>query len=84
MTIDSEGIINIKVFLESIDDSENTIFKLSNNGNYYHVTYKQLMQSVLKDRTDVTLLELVSLTSSVKDRIDGILEGHRYYSRNKK
>jgi hypothetical protein len=80
--IDNEGIINVRAFLESIDDDENTVFKLSNNGNYYHITYKQLMRSILKDRTDVTLPELVSLTSSVKERMDGFLEGHKYYSKS--
>jgi hypothetical protein len=68
MTILSNGILNVKAFLESIDESENGVFKISDNGNYYHITYKQLMQSVLKDRTEVTLSELVSLTSS-KDKI---------------
>ena len=52
--IDNKGIINVKAFLDRIDDDENTIFKLSNNGNYYHITYKQLMQGVLKDRKEVT------------------------------
>jgi hypothetical protein len=80
MTIINNGILNVKSFLDSIDESENTIFKLHENGNYYHITYKQLMQSVLKDRTEVTLSELVSLTSS-KDKIDSILEGHKYYSK---
>ena len=80
--IDNQGIINVREFLESIDDSENTIFKLNNNGDYSHITYKQLMQSVLKDKTDVTLPELISLTSSLKYRIDGILEGHKYYSKS--
>ena len=40
------------------------------------------MQSVLKDKTDVILPELISLTSSLKYRIDGILEGHKYYSKS--
>jgi hypothetical protein len=39
------------------------------------------MQSILKGRTDVTLPELISLTSSLKYRIDGILEGYKYYSK---
>jgi hypothetical protein len=52
--IDNKGIINVKAFVESIDDDENTIFILSNNGNYYHIAYKQLMQGVLKDRKEVT------------------------------
>jgi hypothetical protein len=73
--IDNKGIINVKAFLESIDDDENTIFKLSNNGNYYHITYKQLMQGILKDRKEVPISELVSLTSSIKYRIDSLLEG---------
>jgi hypothetical protein len=80
MTILSNGVLNVKAFLESIDESEDTVFKISGNGNYYHITYKQLMHGVLKDRTEVTLSELVSLTSS-KDKIDSILEGHRYYSK---
>jgi len=82
MTIINNGVLNVKAFLDSIDESENTIFKLHGNGNYYHITYKQLMQSVLKDKTDVTLPELISLTSSLKYRIDGILEGHKYYSKS--
>jgi hypothetical protein len=53
--IDNKGIINvIDTVVESIDDDENTIFILSNNGNYYHIAYKQLMQGVLKDRKEVT------------------------------
>jgi hypothetical protein len=52
--IDNKGIINVKAFVESIDDDENTIFILSNNGNYYNIAYKQLMQGVLKDRKEVT------------------------------
>jgi hypothetical protein len=53
--IDNKGIINvIDTVVESIDDDENTIFILSNNGNYYHIPYKQLMQGVLKDRKEVT------------------------------
>jgi hypothetical protein len=47
-------MINVKAFVESIDDDENTIFILSNNGDYYHIAYKQLMQGVLKDRKEVT------------------------------
>jgi hypothetical protein len=81
MTIINNGVLNVKAFLDSIDESENTIFKLHDNGNYYHITYKQLMQSILKGRTDVTLPELISLTSSLKYRIDGILEGYKYYSK---
>ena len=73
--IDNKGIINVEAFLESKDDDENTIFKLSNNGNYYHITNKQLMQDVLRDRKEVTISELVSLTSSIKYRIDSLLEG---------
>ena len=80
--IDNKGIINVKAFLDRIDDDENTIFKLSNNGNYYHITYKQLMQGVLKDRKEVTISELVSLTSSIKHRIDSLLEGYKYYSKS--
>ena len=52
--IDNKGIINVKAIVESIDDDENTIFILSNNGYYYHIAYKQLMQGVLKDRKEVT------------------------------
>jgi hypothetical protein len=73
--IDNRGIINVKAFLESIDDDENT-------RNYYHITYKQLMQGVLKDRKEVTISELVSLTSSIKYRIDSLLEGYKYYSKS--
>jgi hypothetical protein len=73
--IDNKGIINVKAFLESIDDDENT-------RNYYHITYKQLMQGILKDRKEVTISELVSLTSSIKYRIDSLLEGYKYYSKS--
>jgi hypothetical protein len=53
--IDNKGIINvIDTVVESIDDDENTIFIHSNNGNYYHIAYKRLMQGVLKDRKEVT------------------------------
>ena len=40
------------------------------------------MHGVLKDRKEVTISELVSLTSSIKSRIDSLLEGYKYYSKS--
>ncbi|PWU81110.1 MAG: hypothetical protein DLM72_08690 [Candidatus Nitrosopolaris wilkensis] len=72
--IDNKGIINVKAFLKSIDDEKTLATTI--------ITYKQLMQGVLKDRKEVTISELVSLTSSIKYRIESLLEGYKYYSKS--
>lgn len=41
------------------------------------------MQGILNDRIEVTISEM-AVASSLKDTIDdGILEGHKYYSKSK-
>lgn len=77
--IAADNIINVKQFLDSIDNDEDVTFKTRRDGNYAAIAYKQMMRELLKDRTQVTVAEIIHL---VYERLDDVISDHAYFSKN--
>jgi hypothetical protein len=77
--IAADNIINVKQLLDSITDDEDVTFKTRRDGNYATITYKQMMYEILRDRTQVTVAEIIHL---VYERLDDVISDHVYYSKN--
>jgi hypothetical protein len=51
--------INVKEFLDRIDTANvDGLFKVSKNGAYVNMTYKQMMEDVFKGRTELTMKDV--------------------------
>jgi hypothetical protein len=74
--------INVKEFLDSITTEDNTPITGNKDGDYFGVTYKQMMQEILKDKTELTFEELLKLTRTPK-RLQDVVKHHTYYSKSK-
>ena len=62
--------INVKEFLDRIDTANvDGLFKVSKNGAYVNMTYKQMMEDVFKGRTELTMKE-----------VHDVVNGHTYAS----
>ena len=60
--------INVKEFLDGIDTANvDGLFKVSKNGAYVTMTYKQMMEDVFKWRAELTMKE-----------VHDVVNGHTY------
>jgi hypothetical protein len=70
--------INVKEFIDSITPEDNTAITGDKEGDYFGVSYKQMMQEILKGKTEVTHEELANLIHSGLARI---IKRHTYFSK---
>ena len=77
----ASDIVNVKRLIDAIKDNENTVFRLLKNGNYSHLTYKQMLSEILFPHEYVTIEEMVYL---IHERVHDVIREHVYYSKSAK